>query len=1177
MWWPLTAEGGEWGRLEFAILGPLEVLRSGTRLHLGGRQQRAILALLLCEADRVVSIDRLTDALWGEDPPVGYLTTVQTYIYHLRELLEPDRARGTASRVVTTAPGGGYRLHMADGSLDVVLFEDLVVRGAAALDGHDPGQAVGFFGRALGLWRGEVLGDLAEFGFVAPVAGRLQELRMSAVESRMEALLLLGHHGAAVVELDRLVADYPLREGLHAVRILALYRSGRQADALEAYRRLRAMLHEELGIEPSPPLQVLHRAILAQESALAWDPPPSAPVTTAAPPSTAGNRQGAEDSHTEPTPTPPTPPTPPPIPALVGQSVRRRDRFSRKVLGAWVAVAVVVVVAAGGLTTAIVRLSRPAVLAALAGNSVGAVESDGSITWSVPVGTSPAGLVFGGGSLWVANRSDGNVSRIDPRTHVVVQTIPVGAAPESLTVTPGAVWVTNVSDSTVSRINIVANKVVKTVTVGTWPTAISSGPSGVWVANRGDNTIQRIDPDTNRPDPPLGVGDGPDGIAVDANSVWVANGGDGTVSRIDPKTGQDVSSPVRVGSGPKGIAVSGDEVWVANQLSQSVTRINRSTGRAHAIQVGDGPGSVVVAGASVWVSEEFDGTLSRIDPTSEELDKFALGSSPRGLAVVEGRIWVASGAFAAPTHVGGTLTVATTYLPGHYNGIDPANAYEPVTNRANRQVYDGLVAFRLAPGADSQVLVPDLAVALPTPSNGGKTYTFTLRPGIRYSTGRVVHASDFQLGVRKALTLQGGNPDFFAGIIGGQDCIERPDACDLSAGVLTDDATGRVTFRLTAPDPDFLGKLTHFVVPAPPGTSPHAVTTPLPGTGPYQITSYEQDKTFTLGRNRWFHRWSVAAQPDGYPDVIRWSRIASDEAAVDAVSSGRADVSQLRPADPARSRSLLTLLDQFRVRYPAQFKSNLLASTDYEVLDAGIPPFNNVKARQALSYAVDRNKLVELYGGPSFAVATCQLLPPNFPSYSWYCPYTKGLPDGRYHGPDLAKAQDLVTTSGTRGMPVTVHGTLVDGQIPTIDAYFKTVLSQLGYKVTLHEMPDTPPSYDFLFNPRNHLQAWYTGWVADFPLVSNFFVPPLACGSSNNLGHFCNLELDQRAAAASALQSTDPGAALRAWTQIERATTDQAPLVPTVNQIESTLLSARVGNYQSNQIWGPLLSQLWVK
>jgi len=195
----------------------------------------------------------VADALWGEHLPTGFLTTVQTYIFHLRALLEPDRARGAGGGVLVTEAGGGYRLHPPAGSVDAVLFEDLLVRGRSALERQDPGEAVVLLDRALGLWRGEVLGDLADFGFVAPVAGRLQELRLSAMELRMEAELALGHHGTAVAELDRLVADHPLREGLHAERILALYRSGRQSEALAAYRQLRSTLQEELGIEPSRP------------------------------------------------------------------------------------------------------------------------------------------------------------------------------------------------------------------------------------------------------------------------------------------------------------------------------------------------------------------------------------------------------------------------------------------------------------------------------------------------------------------------------------------------------------------------------------------------------------------------------------------------------------------------------------------------------------------------------------------------------------------------------------------------------------------------------------------------------------------------------------------------------------------------------------------------------------
>lgn len=1147
-----AANGGGDQRLEFGILGPLEVLRAGTRLKLGGRQQRAILGLLLCEADHVVSVGRLADALWGEHLPTGFLTTVQTYIFHLRDLLEPDRARGAGGGVLVTEAGGGYRLHAPAGSVDAVLFEDLLVRGQAALERQDPGEAVVLLDRALGLWRGEVLGDLAEYGFVAPVAGRLQELRLSAMELRMEAELALGHHGTAVAELDRLVGDHPLRERLHAERILALYRSGRQSDALAAYRQLRSTLAEELGIEPSPPLHALHSAVLAQDPALEWQPTVLAPVAAV------GGGIGTDEDHDgQGTPAPPS---------LGGDDDVRPDGFlssfgggsRRRVVALWAAA---VLVATGGSIGATVWLAHSTAAAALLANSVGAVDPDGSISAAVPVGTDPAGLAYGGGALWVANRSDGTVSRIDPATHTVIQTIEVGTAPEALTVTAGDVWVANFADNTVSRINIAANKVVEIITVGTRPAAIGSGPSGdVWVANSGDNTIQRINPLTDKPDKPVEVGDGPDGIAVDADSVWVANGRDGTVSRIDPTTGQDMTSPIRAGSGPKGIAVSGNDVWVANQLSQDVTRINRSTGVASSIVVGDGPRSVVVAGGAVWVSEEFNGVLSRIDPATDAVRRFAIGSSPRGLAAVGGRVWVAAGAFADQKHSGGTLTVAAT--PAELDAFS-----------AERLVYDGLVAFRLASGADSQTLVPDLAFRIPMPSNGGRTYTFTLRPGIKYSTGRDVHASDFVLGVRRALTLKDGRPDFFTGIIGGQNCEDHPDACDLSRGVVTDDATGRVTFHLSKPDPEFTYKLAGYVHPAPPGTSPKEVTNPVPGTGPYRITDYAEGKRLNLVRNRWFHQWSVAAQPAGYPDVIRWLAVADTRASLAAVISGRADVTQPLPFTLKASSALVS---EFKVRYPRQVKSEGNFGPVFEDLNVAVPPFNNLKARQAVSYAVDRNKLVEVFGGPSVAVPTCQLLPPKFPGYSPYCPYTTGPADGRYHGPDFAKARKLVDESGTKGMSVTIHGPL-HGAFPTVNAYFKQVLGQLGYKVTLHQMPDTTATDDFLSNPHSRVQVQMYGWIPDFPLASDFYDAVVACGAVSNLSEYCNRELDQRAGSATTLRATDPGAALRAWTQIDRTISDDALVVPLFNPISSTFVSARVGNYQSNQTLGPLLSQLWVR
>ena len=384
--------------------------------------------------------------------------------------------------------------------------------------------------------------------------------------------------------------------------------------------------------------------------------------------------------------------------------------------------------------------------------------------------------------------------------------------------------------------------------MGSNPYAVAAGPAGLWVANSGDNTIQRIDTSSGVPGHPVDVGVGPDGLAVDDASVWVANGGDGTVMHIDSRTGDPMSPPIPVGSGPSGMARVGDDLWVANELSQNVSRIDVATRHTVSIDVGDGPTSIAVLGGAIWVAEKYSGELLRIDPGSGERSPIRVGAPAHGLAEVDGHMWVASGAFPSTGHRGGTLRVAAATLPGKYAGIDPARVYDRTTYHAERIVYDGLLAYHYS-NADPQVLVPDLAAQVPAPLDGGRTYVFNLRRGIRYSTGVEVLASDFVRGVYRALRPTAAQPDFYAGIVGGEACIHHPSSCDLSKGVVADDDAGRVTFHLTAPDPQFLPKLTILVVPAPPGTPLGRITSPLPGTGPYRISAYRRGSEFALSRN----------------------------------------------------------------------------------------------------------------------------------------------------------------------------------------------------------------------------------------------------------------------------------------------------------------------------------------
>ena len=261
------AVAADTGFTEFGVLGPLEVSRAGRSVPLGGPRQRAVLALLLLEANRVVSMDRLAEDIWAGHPPEGWAATVQTYVFHLRQALEPDRARGAAGGILVTRDRG-YLLRVDREHLDAALFEQGFTAGRAALEAGRYAEAAQTLRRALELWRGPVLANLADYAFTRPEAARLEELRLAALEARIDADLAMGRHDALTAELDGLVRDHPLRERLHGQLMLALYRGGRQADALVAYRRARDLLAGELGIDPGEPLRRLHAAVLGHDPAL---------------------------------------------------------------------------------------------------------------------------------------------------------------------------------------------------------------------------------------------------------------------------------------------------------------------------------------------------------------------------------------------------------------------------------------------------------------------------------------------------------------------------------------------------------------------------------------------------------------------------------------------------------------------------------------------------------------------------------------------------------------------------------------------------------------------------------------------------------------------------------------------------------------------------------------------
>jgi peptide/nickel transport system substrate-binding protein len=247
------------------------------------------------------------------------------------------------------------------------------------------------------------------------------------------------------------------------------------------------------------------------------------------------------------------------------------------------------------------------------------------------------------------------------------------------------------------------------------------------------------------------------------------------------------------------------------------------------------------------------------------------------------------------------------------------------------------------------------------------------------------------------------------------------------------------------------------------------------------------------------------------------------------------------------------------------------------------PPFTSLKARQAVNYAIDRGRILGLdHLAPGQGAVTCQMLPADFPGHQSYCPYTTGTKDGIWHGPDMAKARRLANDSHTTNVPVTVWAFkgFANG---AVGSYLVRLLEDLGYRAHLRTVSNVR-YFSAVTNVHSKIQAGLNSWGTDFPTASDFFLPVLSCRSfyqdrtnTANYGQFCDPHADQLASQAQSAQLTDPAAARRLWAQVDRIVTDQAPWVPVLSQGATTLVSARIGNFQESPIYGPLLDQMWVR
>jgi YVTN family beta-propeller protein len=596
--------------LSFSVLGPLQVSYGEREISIAGSRQRALLAYFVLNANRVVSSERLIDELFGEQPTENALNSVHGGISRLRRQLAA--AGVTDSPIVTRPPG--YLFELSEHQLDLHEFERLVEQGRRQLDASTPEAAAETFRRALGLWRGSPLADISAYAFVRGEAERLEELRLAAVGDRIESDLALGRHREVVAELESLVAQNPLRERLRGQLMLALYRSGRQAHALQVYQDTRQLLVSELGLEPSEGLQRLEKAILNHDPALEL---PEA--TTRA---------------TESLPSAP------------------RSPRTRRSLG----VGLAVLLFAGAVAAVAVLLSTRTEgdTKGVAPNSVAAIDPETNrVVGSAPVGAGPTQVVSSATGVWVLNQGDQTVSLIDPANRKRLRTFSVGATPSDLAADRHGLWVAS-PNGQVALVDPERQTVVKRFKVRVWPKVrpndpslvgqLASGFGSLWVVS-GGRTLTRVDPATARVvatihGVPTGAGN-EGGLAVGRGSVWAADLNQ--VTRVDPDS--NAGEPVPLGVSVwhiNGLAAGGGKLWFGDVGNARVWEVGGAPPQViRSIAVGLNPLGLAYGEGSLWVANAGDGTVMRIDPDrGDVVATIEVGGAPVGIAVDNKTVWV---------------------------------------------------------------------------------------------------------------------------------------------------------------------------------------------------------------------------------------------------------------------------------------------------------------------------------------------------------------------------------------------------------------------------------------------------------------------------------------------------------------------------------------------------------
>ena len=778
--------------LDFQVLGPLRVLDDDRTIELGGARQRAVLAILFLHRGETVSVDRIADLLWGERPPATAVKTVQVYVSHLRRALVDEvlvargadtRSRSTPSKSMPVA-SSGWSTKVAP-------------RCPRTLPSVPPSSSAP-------AWRSGGVRRLP----TSPTRGSSRMLsrgsrssgwkRSSYDRGRSSPRSSRGAGAGA----RRLVREHPTRERLRAQHMLALYRSGRQADALDSFRDARRALIDELGLEPGRELRDLEQAILAQDPSL---DPPRAQVRGSRP-------------------------------------VRRRG-VALIAAGAVLAAAVV------GVTVAVSRSSDDI---AVLPDSVAVIDPESDLVVAdVQVGVRPETVVADDGSIWVANVADGTVMQIDMDKRRVVATIaPDEVDVNALAVGDGSAWIADARRGAAVRVDADLGSVADSVPLptpdgtgiafGTRRAAIVSDGS-LWVTSSPLAEVLRVDTATKRVTGRIDVGNEPSGLAAADGAIWVADSMDNNVHRIVPTAAGAVTDTIPLGNGPGPIAAGEGAIWVANMRDGTVSRIDPTTRSAEAeIEVGRQPTGIAVGADAVWVANSLSGTVSRIDPETNSVTKtIAVGGAPHSVAVAGGRVWVSIQEAAPPPAPAGGPSAVRLLVERDPVINDPFRLEHTELQHATC----GRLLTYESSGAAGE-LVPELAAAPPAVSDDGRTYTFVIRDGYRFSppSGEPVTAAAFERAIER-----GVDTDLVNDIRGV--AAYRAGRARTIAGV---SARGNeLTIRLKRPWPRLAPSLaTLYFCAAPPDTPDRPRGLERVATaGPYYVAEAAPGRRLVLRRN----------------------------------------------------------------------------------------------------------------------------------------------------------------------------------------------------------------------------------------------------------------------------------------------------------------------------------------